>query len=74
MVESLNLMSSIRHDDPRPKVTMKMIVPILQSDLAWLRANSVGENVPMVRTPTTPPASAVMSRPTGIKRRKESVV
>jgi hypothetical protein len=53
---------------------MKIIVPIFQSDLAWLKANKVGEKVPMVRIPTTLPARAVMSKPIGIKRRKDRVV
>ena len=44
-VESFNLIRSIRLNDPNPKVIIKMTVPILQSDLAWLKANKVGEKV-----------------------------
>jgi hypothetical protein len=73
-VESCNLIRSIRHNDPRPKVIIKIIVPILQSDLTWLKANKVGEKVPMVRTPTTLPAIAVITRPAGTKRRKDRIV
>jgi hypothetical protein len=73
-VESLNLIRSIRHNDPKPKVTMKMTIPIRQSDLAWLKANKVGENVPKVRMPITLLARAVMSKPTGTKSKKDRVV
>jgi hypothetical protein len=72
-VASLNLIRIIRHNDPKPKVIIKMIIPILQSDLAWLKANKVGEKVPKVRMPSKLPAKAVMSKPTGIKRRKNRV-
>jgi len=67
-----SLFSAIRHKDPRPKVTAKITTPILQSDLAWLKANRVGENVPMVRIPIRLLARAVMSKPTGTRRRNDN--